>query len=101
MTLRNINRALDRLGVEAFVPHTIRHAREEHSVMSTLRRLAASVGRWRMRWIASRRLRRLIRQEEIAAAFLPRRPVRQSVTFARSGRVASPSSSFGRCRTLE
>jgi len=71
MTLRDINRALDGLGVEAFVPHTIRHAREEHSVMNGLRALAASLRRWRMRWIASRRLRRLIRQEEMAAAFLP------------------------------
>jgi|SRR5579862_2847509 len=90
MTLREINRALDRLGVEAFVPHTIRHVREEHSVMNTLRTLASSIGRWRMRWVARRRLRRLIRQEEMAAALLPRRAVVvvncQTVTFTRSGR---------------
>jgi hypothetical protein len=63
--------------------------------MNGLRALAASLRRWRMRWIASRRLRRLIRQEEMAAAFLPRRPVVQTVTFARSGRFASLSGGFG------
>ena len=104
MTLRDINRALDRLGVEAFVPHPIRHAQEEHSVMNALRTLAASIGGWRLRRIANRRLRRLIRQEEIAAAFLPRRAVvvnRQTVTFARRGRFASPSGGFRRRRELE
>ena len=105
MTLTKINRALDRLGVEAFVPHTIRHAREEHSVMNALRTLAASLGRWRLRRIAKRRLRRLIRQEEIAAALLPSRAVvvtnRQTVTFGRSGRFASPSGGSRRRRELE
>ena len=105
MTLRDINRALDRLGVEAFVPHTIRHAQEEHSVMNALRTLAASLGRWRLRWIANRRLRRLIRQEEMAAALLPRRMVvvanRRTVTFTRSGRFASRPGGFRRRRELE
>jgi len=52
--------------------------------MNTLRTLAASIGRWRMRWIARRRLQRLIWHEEMAAAFLPRPAV--VVMRARRGR---------------
>ena len=107
LTLRDINRALDRLGVEAFAPHTVRHAaREERSIMNVLRVLAAPIERWRLRRIAGRRLRRLIRHEQMVATFLPLAPARRAVVVAnrrtvrpaRSGRFVSRSGGFGRRR---
>jgi hypothetical protein len=86
LTLRDINRALDRLGVEAFAPHTARRAaREDHSMMNALREFAARIERWRLRRIARRRLRRLIRHEQIVST-VPLAPARCAVSL--SGGIA-------------
>ena len=83
LTLRDINRALDRLGLEAFAPRTVRYAaREDHSTMNPLRALVAAIERWRLRRIARRRLRELIRHEHIVATFRPFTPARRAVVVA-------------------
>ena len=114
LTLRDINRALDRLGTEAFIPQTVRrpdlrpiavagcdrHATcDDRPLMNALQALAALIGRWRLRRIAKRRLRRLIRHDEIVAPLVPLAPMRRavvivdrrSVMLTRSGRFASRS----------
>jgi len=104
LTLRDINRALDRLGVEAFAPHTARRAaREDQSMMNALRELAARLERWRLRRIAKRRLRRLIRHGQIVST-VPLAPARcaavvanrHTLQLARSGRFVPRSGGVGR-----